>query len=102
MPGAGRRYDFIGKQPLIFTILVVLLLGNTFLSLGLDFFARYLFPKCSPNALLCMPLGNGGVTYKVPQAIFWYAAWSFTLEGILIALIALVVFIYRKDMRRVR
>jgi hypothetical protein len=102
MPGFGRKYEFIGKQPPIFTIVAVLFIGNTFLTLGLDFFGQYLFPKCSPNALLCTPLGNSAITYAVPETIFRYTTWSLILEGILVALFALVAFLYRKDMRQVR
>jgi hypothetical protein len=54
MPGAGHRFYFVGKVPLVFSVVLSLLLANTFLMLLLQFAGKYFLTK------------------GVPQTIYWY------------------------------
>jgi len=70
MPVAGHKFYFVGKTPLPFVVLLCLLFLNTVLMLFL------------PNA-------TGG-------ALRWYEDNSITIQFVLLALLALVTFIFRK------
>jgi hypothetical protein len=81
MPGAGHRFYFVGKVPLAFVVLFSLLFVNTFLMLFLEFAGKH-FP--SRNAL---------------DAFRLYQDNAITIQSILLALMAAVVFIFRKRIR---
>jgi hypothetical protein len=44
MPGGRHRFEFVGKEPLVFWIATALLFANTVLILTLDFGGKYFFP----------------------------------------------------------
>lgn len=49
MPGGGHRFGFVGKEPPVFPAGIGLLFVNTFALLVLDFGAKYVLPKASPQ-----------------------------------------------------
>jgi hypothetical protein len=70
MPVAGHKFYFVSKTPLPFVVLLCLLFLNTVL-------------------MLLLPNATGG-------ALCWYEDNSITIQFILLALLAMVVFIFRK------
>jgi hypothetical protein len=64
----------VGKDPLAFRVLAILLFANTFLGLSLDFAAQYLLPKASINLPPCEALAKEGVQYHAPAVVCWFAA----------------------------
>jgi hypothetical protein len=96
MPGLGRhRFEFVGKDPLIFRVFVLLLFANTALGLSLNFLARYFLSKASAALAPCESLASGGVQYHAPGIVCWYADWWLGMQFILLGLIALVFVIFR-------
>ncbi len=81
MPGAGHRFYFVAKVPFAFSVLFSLLFVNTFLMLFLEFAGKHFLSR---NAL---------GTFR------WYQDNSITIQFILLALMAAVVFIFRKRIR---
>jgi hypothetical protein len=85
MPGGRPRCEFVAKEP--FLIVTSLLLANTYLGLLLDFGAKFLFPKASPNLQPCEALAERGVQDHAPEIICWYASRSIAIQ-FLLALVA--------------
>jgi hypothetical protein len=103
MPGVGtHRWEFVGKQPVIFTIVVVLLFANVSLSFALAFFVKFLFPGAIANSQGCPAMASDGIQYRVPAYFCSYANWSEAITFILLGLAALIMFIFRENVRRVR
>jgi len=102
MPGAGHRWEFGGKQPIVFTITMGLLLANGASSLALAFFGKKLIPQDLPGSHVCEAMSTYGIRYSVPDWICWYANWDLAITGALFGLAAVIMIIYRKDVRRVR
>lgn len=100
MPGTGRHhFEFVGKEPLAFLVVAALLAVNTFLLLLVDFGARHFLPKASLNLPPCEALARRGAQYHAPEIVCWYAGHSIAIQFILLALIAVVLVIYRKHIR---
>jgi hypothetical protein len=103
MPGGGRhRFEFVGKEPLVFRVSVTLLFVNTFLLLSLDFAAKHFLPKASVNLRPCEALAARGVQYHAPKIVCWYASHSIAIQFILLGLIAAIFIIFRKRVRYIR
>ena len=104
MPGAGGRYrwEFVGRPRTIFVIVFVLLASNVTSSLALGLFGKHLIPRGISNAQNCPALASAGVQFPVPHLVCWYADWDIFITFILLGLGALIMLIYRKDVRRVR
>lgn len=100
--GSGRRYEFIGKTPMIFTIVAVLFAANIFVSLALVFLGKYLLPRACEILTLAQNSQAGGGQYGVPASICWYATRSDTISLILGVLLAVTIFTFRKSIHRVR
>lgn len=82
MPGAGRyHFEFVGKQPLAFSLLALLLFVNTFLLLVVTFAGKYFLPK------------------NVPEAVQWYVDNSITIQFVLLGLLAAILIIFRTRVR---
>ena len=60
MPGGGHRFEFVGKEPPVFLAASGLLFVNTFVLLLLDFGAKYVLPKASPNSPPCEEIWGCG------------------------------------------
>jgi hypothetical protein len=102
MPGAGpHRFEFIGKEPLVFRVLVVLFVAAGFFGLALDFGAKYFLPKASESLQACKALSFGSLQYHAPRIVCWYADQWISIEFILFAAIALTMIILRKRVRYV-
>ena len=81
MPGSGgHRFEFAGREPLVFRILVGLLIGNTLAMLFLDFAAKYVLPRATASFTACEALTDRGIRYHAPQAVCSYAAHSIAIE----------------------
>ena len=79
MPGAGgHRFYFVGKVPLVFSVISALLFANTFLMLLLEFAGKYFLPR------------------EVPETVHWYGDNSITIQFVLLALLAAILAIFRK------
>jgi hypothetical protein len=102
MPGTGHGWQFVGKQPVIFTVVGSLLLANVASSLGLAFFGKYFIPQNLPNSHVCAAMSSSGIQFGVPDWICWYANWDLAITGALLGLAAVIMVIYRKDVRHVR
>ena len=99
MPGGGaHRFEFVGREPLVFRIVAVLLFANTFLGLLFEFGAKYLFPKASTSLPPCEALGP----YHAPHIICWFEGRSIAIQFILLGLIAIILVIFRKRVRYIR
>ena len=100
MPGAGgHRFEFVGKAPLLFRVVVGLLFANTLLGLSLTFGAKYFLPKASVGLPPCEALADRGVQYHAPEAVCWYADHCIAIQFILLALMAAIFVIFRKRVR---
>jgi len=84
MPGGRHRFEFVGKEPLVFWIVTSLLFANTALMLLLDFAGKYFLP-------------NG-----IPKTVHWYENNSLIIQFGLIALLAAISIIFRKRIRYIR
>ena len=103
MPGTGaHRWEFVGREPMIFKIVAVLFLANTIALLTLGFFGPHVIPKGLPNSQSCPAAASYGVQYNIPESMCWYLNWNSTISGALLALAILIMIIFRKDVRRVR
>jgi hypothetical protein len=102
MPGGRHKFEFVGKQPTSFLMVAGLLFLNTFLSLFLDFGARFLLPKASLTLQPCEALAWRGRQYHAPEIVCWYASRSIAIQFILLALLAAVLIVYRKRVRYIR
>jgi hypothetical protein len=101
----GYRWQSEGKQPVIFTIVVVLFMANTFLYLVLDFFAKNLIPQGIPGSQDCAAMSSYDVYYvyyKVPKLMCWDANWGGMIGAVLFGLAAMIMFALRKNVVRVR
>jgi len=102
MPANAKyRWEFKGKQPASFIIVVLLLAVNTISLLGQGFIVKHLIPKAVANCKDCPAPSDSGIRYCVPKFICWYANWSIAIQFLLLGLAALIMLIYRKDLRRV-
>lgn len=101
MPGMGRghRLYFAGKEPLAFWVVVTLLLANTFSMLFLSFGGKYFLPKASLNLPPCEEFAQGGLQYHAPAIVCWYASRSLAIQFLLLALLAAIFIIFRKQAR---
>jgi hypothetical protein len=100
MPGVGRhRFEFVEKAPLAFWVVFALLFANTFLMLSLDNGAKYFFPKASLNLPPCEAFAGRGVQYHAPEIVCWYQGRSIAIQFILLALLAVILIIFRKRVR---
>jgi hypothetical protein len=102
VPGSGgHRFEFVGKDPLAFRVIVTLLFANTFLGLSLTFGAKYFLPKASVNLPACEALSEPGVRYHAPRAVCWFADHWIAIQFILLAMIAAIFVIFRKRVRHI-
>jgi len=100
MPGAGgHRFYFVGKEPLVLRVIFALLFVNTFLLLFLGFGAKYFLPKAALDLQPCEALASGGVQYHAPEIVCWYASHSIAIQFILLALVAAIFIIFRKQVQ---
>jgi hypothetical protein len=100
VPGSGGyRFEFVGKDPLAFRVIITLLFANTFLGLSLTFGGKYVLPKASVGWPACAALADRGVQYHAPEAICWFADHCIAIQFILLAVMAAVFVIFRKHVR---
>lgn len=97
--GGGHRFEFAGREPLAFWVVATLLFANTFLMLFLAFGGKYFLPKASLNLPSCKEFAQGGVQYHAPDVVCWYASRSIAIQFFLLALLAVVFIIFRKQVR---
>ncbi len=102
MPGGRHQFEFVGKEPLVFWVVATLFFVNTFLFLSLDFGAKYFLPKASVSLRPCDALADRGVQYHAPEIVCWYASRSIAIQFILLAIVAAVFIIFRKQVRYIR
>jgi hypothetical protein len=95
----GHRFEFEGKDPLAFRVLVIGLFANTFFGLSLTFAGKYFLPKASADLPACEALTDGGVRYHAPQAVCWFANHCIYFQFILLAAIAAMLVIFRIRVR---
>jgi hypothetical protein len=79
-----HRFEFEGKEPAAFWIVISLLLANTILMLVLSFTGKYFLPQ------------------NTPQMVRWYDANSITIQFALLTLLAALFIVFRKRVRYVR
>lgn len=84
MPGGKRQFEFVGKDPLIFGVVVSVLFANTIAMLLVDFAGKYFLPK------------------DVPEAVQWYENHSVAIQFVLLAVLAAILLAFRKRVRYVR
>jgi hypothetical protein len=99
MPGGRHHFEFVGKDPLVFRIIVTLLFINTFFFLSLSFGAKYFFPKASANLQPCEALTSDRIQYHAPGIVCWYASRSITIQFILLAMMSIIFIVFRKRVR---
>jgi hypothetical protein len=102
MPGGRHKFEFVGKEPLAFRVVITLLFVNTLFFLSLGFGAKYFLPKASANLRPCEALTLDGVPYHAPEIVCWYASHSIAIQFILLAMMAAVFILFRKRVRYFR
>jgi hypothetical protein len=102
MPGYHGRYAwrFVGKQPVILSIVEVLFFANMAVSFTLAFLGKYLIPRNLPNSHVCSAMAVSGTQFPVPNWICWYAERDLIIWFSLLGAIALILLIYRKHLER--
>ena len=101
MPGGRHRFEFVGKEPLMFRLVTALLFANTLFLMLIDFGAKYFLPKASLSLPPCEALARRGVQYHAPGIVCWYASCSIPMQWALLALIVAILIISRKRVRNV-
>jgi hypothetical protein len=102
MPGGRHKFEFVGKDPLVFRVIVTLLFINTLFLLSFGFGAKYFLPKASATLQPCEALAWHGVQYHAPEIVCWYASHSIAIQFILLAMMAAVFIWFRKRVRYIR
>jgi hypothetical protein len=102
MLGGAHRFEFVGRDPLIFRLLVALLFANTFSRLLLPPLLHYLKPAGFPGTPPCQELMAVGVPYHVPWAVCWLESRFVIIQSVLSACIVGVFLIFRKQVRYIR
>jgi hypothetical protein len=98
VPGfGGHRFEFVDREPLVFRVVVVLFLLNTFLGLLFEFGAKYFFQGASISLPPCEALAGG--QYHAPQFICWFESRWIAIQFIFVGLIAAILVILRKRVR---
>lgn len=102
MPGfGGHRFEFVGREPLVFRVLVILFMASMFLDLALPFLTKHLLPRASVGVQACEALMRDGVQYHAPEIICWYATRSNKINLLLFAVLIGTLFVFRKRVRYV-
>jgi hypothetical protein len=100
MPGSGpHRWYFVGEVPLLFRVLIILLFVNTVLSLGLPSVVQHLLPKSFDNLPICADLSGKTAQVHAPAFVCEYLGGSIPIQFIILALMALTMLFYRKQVR---
>jgi hypothetical protein len=102
MPEGRHQFEFVGKEPIVFLVVAMLLFVNTFLLLSLDFGGKYFLPKASANLRPCEALTWNRTQYHAPEIVCWYASRSIAIQFILLALLFAILIIFRKRVRYIR
>jgi hypothetical protein len=90
MPGNGRRhFEFVGETPLTVWAAMVLLFANTLVGFALMVF----------RPVVHMPPDDQGLHKFATTAIVWHAKHWSASQLALLALLALLLVIYRKNIR---
>jgi hypothetical protein len=97
--GGGHRFEFVDREPLVFRVVFVLFLLNTFLGLLFEFGAKYFFPRASISLPPCEALAEG--QYHAPQIICWFETQWIATQFVLLGLIVIILVIFRKRVRYV-
>jgi hypothetical protein len=102
MPGFGHRYEWIGEPPLYWTVIAVAMMGNVAVSLILSYtlprWARSI-PDASHPIELRM---KGGHLYYLSPGMGWYMNHDLWITFGLLGILALIMFIHRNKVERVR
>jgi hypothetical protein len=101
MVGGRHRFYFVGRVPVVFLIISALLFVNTALLLSLDFIARSFLPKASANLQPCEALSQRGTQYHASELVCWYAGHTIAIQFVLLALLAVILLIFRRRVRYV-
>jgi len=99
MLGGRHQFEFVGKEPILFRVVIALLFVNTFLFLSLDFGGKYFLPKASVNLRPCEALTWNRVQYHALEIVCWYASRSIAIQFILLGMVATLFIIFRKWVR---
>ena len=84
MPISPHKFEFEGKEPVAFWIVISLLFGNTILMLLLNFTSKSFLPQ------------------NAPEVVRWYESNSIAIQFVLLALLAAIFLVYRKRVRYTR
>jgi hypothetical protein len=82
MPGHGRRFEFIGREPIVFRVALALFLVNMLLGLVWSFLPDQFAVRSWHVAV-------------------WYAAHWPVIEIVLALAIVIILVVFRKDIRHV-
>jgi hypothetical protein len=96
------QYRVVGKNSIVLTIILVLVLANTSASLALAYFGKHLIPQNLPNSHACAAMSSSGIRYGVPDWICWYASRGVWITVILFGVGAIILFVYRRNLERAR
>jgi hypothetical protein len=104
MLGSGRiRFGFgwIGKPPLYWSALAMILLGTALASIRSDFLISHIATRLPDVVHSCLMKGSSGGYYLRPWAS-WFLEYSERISGGLVILLCLIMFLKRDQVRRVR
>jgi hypothetical protein len=101
MPVGRHRFEFVGEQPLIFRVLAALTVANAFIGLLLPYVLRFVMPQGFTDSRPCEGLAHRGIQYRVPEAVCWYENRWVLIEFVLLAMIAVMLLIFRKRVRHI-
>jgi len=101
MPGGSHRYQWIGKPPLYWTIILGVMMAQVAVSLVLSFTLPR-WAHATPDSLHPIELRmNGGNMYYLSPAMGWYLKNDIWITFGLLAILALIMVIQRKKVERV-
>lgn len=92
MPVGRHRFEFVGEQPLIFRVLAALTVANAFIGLLLPYVLRLVIPQALTQSRLCEGLMG---------AVCWYENRWVLIEFALLAMIGVVLLVFRKRVRHI-
>ncbi len=100
MPGGGHRFQWIGRPPLYWTIILVVMMGQIALSLALSFTLPR-WAQSVPDASHPVQWMESGHYYYLSPSTSWYMNNDIWITFALLGILAFIMIIHRDKIERI-